>query len=243
MPRHSPNRFLKSLTSSDLDLLVPHLRLSEMEQGVVLVAANAPVERVYFPSGGFISLVTTLAGGDTLEAAMIGLDSFFGPMAALDGGLTLSDAIVQLPGCAFTMDSAARQSPTFRSLIVKHERALFTQALQSAACCAFHNVEARLARWLLQARDISGGGDRLPLTQEFLVQMLGARRSSVSLVTNKLQRAGLIRYSRGLIEIVDINGLKGVSCECYGAIKAHYDLLAIPACGVPANPCLKPCAG
>jgi CRP-like cAMP-binding protein len=233
MPEYSLSRFLKSLTSSDLDLLAPHLRSIEMTQGVVVAAANSALERVYFPSGGSISLVTTLAGGETLEVAMIGLDSFFGPMSALESGVAPSDAIVQLPGDAFAMDiqpfrSAARRSPTFRSMIVRHEQALFAQALQSAACCAFHTVEARLARWLLQASDGIGGGDLLPLTQEFLGQMLGARRSSVSLVANKLQRAGLIRYSRGRIEILDFDGLKNASCECYRAIKAHYGVLATP---------------
>jgi CRP-like cAMP-binding protein len=233
MPQYSLSGFLASLTSSDLDLLAPHLRSIEMTQGVVLAAANSAFERVYFPSGGSISLVTTLASGETLEVAMIGHDSFLGPMAALENGVALSDAIVQLPGEAFAMDlppfrDAARQSSTFRSMIVRHEQALFAQALQSAACCAFHHVEARLARWLLHANDGIGGGDLLPLTQEFLGQMLGARRSSVSLVANKLQRAGLIRYSRGRIEIVDLDGLKNAACECYRTIKAHYGVLATP---------------
>jgi CRP-like cAMP-binding protein len=200
--------------------------------GSVLVAAGERLEHVYFPSGGFISLVTSLEGGETLEVAMIGRDSFFGPMAALDNGRALNDAVVQLAGSAFMMEieafrAAAGLSPALRATVIEHEQALFAQALQSAPCCAFHTVEARMARWLLRASDISNS-DSLPLTQEFLAQMLGTRRSSVSIVANTLQRAGLIRYARGNIEITDREGLTDSACECYGVIKAHYDRLAPP---------------
>ena len=108
--------------------------------------------------------------------------------------------------------------------LIRHEQALFAQAQQSAACNASHTVEARLSRWLLRSRELAGS-NALGLTQEFVAQMLGVRRTSVSLVANTLQNAGLIRYSRGRIQITDLDGLRAASCECYGRVKAQYDRL------------------
>jgi CRP-like cAMP-binding protein len=118
----------------------------------------------------------------------------------------------------------AEASVTFRTTLIRHEQVLFAQAQQSAACNASHTVEARLARWLLRCRDLTGG-DTLELTQEFLGQMLGVRRTSVSLVANTLQKAGLITYSRGHIKVTNLKGLSDTSCECYATVKSHYDRL------------------
>jgi hypothetical protein len=160
---------------------------------------------------------------------MIGRDSMLGATAALDGQVSLNKAIVQLPGSGEILDvgrfrEVAEQSLALRTTLLRHEQVLFAQAQQSAACNASHTVEARLARWLLRSRDLSGS-DTLALTQEFLADMLGVRRSSVSPVAVTLQRAGLIRYSRGHIEILDLEGLQSASCECYETVKAHYDRL------------------
>jgi CRP-like cAMP-binding protein len=116
---------------------------------------------------------------------------------------------------------AADQSAPFRATLIRHELALFAQAQQSAACNASHTVEARLARWLLRVRDLPAS-DSFQLTQEFLAQMLGVRRNSVSLVANRFQQAGLIRYQRGHVEITDLEGLMNTSCECYETVKGHY---------------------
>ena len=160
---------------------------------------------------------------------MVGRDSIFGAAAALNGGIAINDAIVQLPGSALTVRSAlfrevAAVSLSFRTTMIRHEQAILAQALQSAACNASHTVEARLSRWLLRARDLSRS-DSLPFTQVFLSQMLAVERSSVSLVAGTLQHAGLIRYSRGHIDIIDVEGLNSSACECYLATKAHYDAL------------------
>jgi CRP-like cAMP-binding protein len=195
----------------------------------VLFEAGDKVDRVYFPHSGIISLVIELAGGETIEAAMIGRDSMLGATSALDGEISLNKAIVQLSGVGETLDVAqfrkvAEQSASLRTTLLRHEQVLFAQAQQSAACNASHHVEARLSRWLLRARDLNGA-DTLDLTQEFLAEMLGVRRSSVSPVANALQRAGLIHYNRGHIQILDIEGLRSTSCECYGTVKAHSDRL------------------
>jgi Crp-like helix-turn-helix domain len=170
-----------------------------------------------------------LSGGEVIEAAMIGRDGILGATAALDGLISLSKAIVQLGGNGETLDVArlrevADRSRDFRTTLIRHEQVLFAQAQQSAACIAAHTVEARLSRWLLRSRDLSGG-DTLLLTQEFLAQMLGRDRSSVSPAAHTLQKAGLIRYKRGHIEILNLEGLEDAACECYGTVKAQYDRL------------------
>jgi CRP-like cAMP-binding protein len=228
----SANQVLSALPYADFELMRPHLRSIELVHQTVLARAGEPLTHVYFPLSGIISLVVRLAKGATVEVAMIGRDSVFGGSTALDGGIAPNDAIVQLAGAASIIDAlelrkVADQSPAIRTALIRHEQALFAQALQSAACNASHSVEARMSRWLLRARDVSGS-DELTLTQEFLAQMLGVQRSSVSVVANTLQRAGLIRYARGRIEITNVDGLMQSACECYEAVKAHYDRLRIP---------------
>jgi CRP-like cAMP-binding protein len=225
----SPNRLLASLIPADLELLKPHLKRVDLVNEVVLFEPGATIDRVYFPHSGIISLVVELSGGQAIEAAMIGCDSMLGATSALDGQVSLNKAIVQLPGSGETLDVAnfrevAEKSPALRTTLLRHEQVLFVQAQQSAVCNASHAVEARLARWLLRSRDLSGS-DTLLLTQDFLAQMLGVQRSSVSPAANTLQSAGLIHYSRGRIEIVDLPGLRRAACECYGTVKAHYDRL------------------
>jgi CRP-like cAMP-binding protein len=225
----SPNSLLASLSAADFELLRPHLQHAELIHETVLARAGDTLARVYFPHSGIISLVLSLVGGEMIEVAMVGRDSVFGAAAALDGRTALNDAIVQLPGQASVLDvahlrAAAAQSETFRAALIRHAEFVFVQAQQSAACNASHTLEARLARWLLRARDLSGS-DTLHLTQEFLGQMLGVQRSSVSLVANTLNAAGLIRYRRGRIEITNLEGLTDSSCECYAAVKTQYDRL------------------
>jgi CRP-like cAMP-binding protein len=225
----SHNQLLASLNPADFELLRPHLKSVALDHEAVLFDVGDRVDRVYFPSTGIISLVVPLTSGQAIEAAMVGRDSMLGAAVALDVQVSLNKAIVQLAGVGLTLDverfrDAAEKSPEFRTIVTRHEQALFAQAQQSAACNAAHTVEARLSRWLLRSRDASGS-DTLDLTQEFLAQMLGVQRSTVSIVANSLQQAGLITYRRGRIEIVDLNGLQRNSCECYEAVKAHYQRL------------------
>ena len=160
---------------------------------------------------------------------MVGRDGVFNASSALDGQVSLNKGIVQLAGAASVIDVAplrkiAAEFEPFRSLLIRHEQVLFAQSQQSAACNSSHTVEARMCRWLLRMRDLADGHD-LTLTQEFLAQMLGVQRPTVSLVANTLQKAGLIEYCRGTIHLLDIEGLKQGSCECYATVKAHYDRL------------------
>ncbi|WP_315757209.1 MULTISPECIES: Crp/Fnr family transcriptional regulator [unclassified Bradyrhizobium] len=230
----SPNGFLSSLTDDDFELIRPYLRTVDLVQDSILAEVGEKLSRIYFPHRGVISLVVNLARGERVQVAMIGRDSLFGSMSLLAGGdpVVLNSAVVLVPGAASVVDidkvrAAAEQSPSFRALMLRHALAIYVQSQQTAGCNAAHTVESRLARCLLQTHDLSGG-NKLYITQEALAQMIGARRNSVSLVASTLQQADFIHYSRGHIEIIDLDGLKKTACECYGAVKAHYENLVRP---------------
>jgi CRP-like cAMP-binding protein len=226
----SPNGFLSALAPDDYELIRPHLRTVDLIQECVLVEVDEAIKRAYLPHKGVISLVVRLAKGEHVQVAMIGRDSIFGAFSGLGGdGTAMNSAVVLVPGIASIVDldhlrAAADQSATLRGALVRHALAVYTQIQQTAGCNASHTVEARLARCLLQTRDLSGN-DNLVLTQELMAQMIGARRNSVSLVANTLQQADFIHYSRGHIEITNLEGLSKTSCECYATVKAQYNRL------------------
>ena len=231
---HSSNLMLAALTPPDRDALLPHLKVIELPQELVLFDAGDPMKAVYFPHMGIVSLVVDLTSGDMIEAAMVGRDGVVGGSAALNGDLSLNKAVVQLMGRASVADvehvrTLAESSVVFRTALMRHEQFVMAQAQQSAACNASHAVEARISRWLLRCRDLAGSND-IALTQEFLAEMMGVRRTSVSLVANTLQQAGLIKYRRGHIRVLDVEGLQDAACECYDTVRSHADrLLKAPA--------------
>jgi CRP-like cAMP-binding protein len=221
-----PNQLLRMLDAADFDLLRPHLISIELVRETVLSETGAALRHVYFPHHGTVSITVGLSEGQTIEVAMLGRDSMVGGGAALADGIAVSDATVLFSGVASAIEvpalrAVAAASIAFRSLIIRHEQSLLARAQLSLLCNTLHPVEARLARWLLRARDLSDT-ETLALTQETLAQMMGVRRNAVSLVAHSLQRAGIIRYSRGQIEISDLPALEATSCECYSAAKAHY---------------------
>jgi CRP-like cAMP-binding protein len=225
----SVNRLLASLPAADFDLVRPHLTLARLEHEAVLHEAGEDITRVYFPHTGVVSLVVDLVSGETIETGMVGRDSLVGGSSALDGKVALNRAIVQIAGEASVLDlshlrKVAEKSIAFRTTLIRHEQLILVQAQQSAACNVSHTLEARLARWLLRCRDLMAS-DSLELTQEFLGQMLGVRRTSVTLVASTLQQAGLIRYRRGHIHIEDVESLQEAACECYQTVKSHSDRL------------------
>jgi CRP-like cAMP-binding protein len=225
----SPNQLLASLPAKALAAVQARLKLVELTHGAVLAEAGSPTKRVYFPHSGVISLVVELSVGEMIETAMVGRDGVFNAASALDGKVSLNKGIVQLAGAASVMEveqlrNLADEFKPFRERLIRHEQVLFAQSQQSAACNASHSVENRMCRWLLRMRDLADNDD-LVLTQEFLAQMLGVRRPSVSIVANTLQKAGLVKYRRGHIRLLDVKGLREGSCECYGTVKAHYERL------------------
>jgi CRP-like cAMP-binding protein len=187
---HRQNLLLASLSQSDLALLKPYLKLTHVNQHEVLFEAGGEVRTSYFPLTAIVSLVVGLSDGETVEAAMVGCDGVVSASSALDGKISLSKGVIQLAGevlvCeASVLKAAAFKSETLLSVLIRHEQTVFAQAQQSAACMANHNVEARLCRWLLRARDL-GRTDTLHFTQEYLAEMLGVRRTSVTVVAHTL---------------------------------------------------------
>jgi CRP-like cAMP-binding protein len=230
----SPNGFLSSLSADDFELVRPYLRTVDLVSESVLVEAGETLKRAYLPHRGLISLVVKLARGENVQIAMVGRDSLFGAFSTLGDPTSLNSAVVLVPGTASTLEidrvrAVADQSATFRATLLRHGLAVYAQIQQTAGCNASHTVEARLARCLLQTHDLSGS-DKLVLTQESMAQMIGARRNSVSLVANTLQQANFIHYSRGHIEITNLEGLSKTSCECYATVKAQYNRLLRPRC-------------
>jgi CRP-like cAMP-binding protein len=221
-----PNGFLSALNADDFELIRPHLRTVDLSQELVLVEVDDTLKRAYLPHGGVISLIVKLARGEQIQVAMIGRDSIFGTFSALGDPIALNSAVVLIPGVASALDvdrlrAAADQSSTFRAVLMRHGLAVYAQIQQT--------VESRLARCLLQTRDLAGS-DKLLLTQESMAQMIGARRNSVSLVANMLQQANFIHYSRGHIELNDPDALGRTACECYATVKAQYNRLLRPRC-------------
>jgi CRP-like cAMP-binding protein len=226
---HRTNLLLQALPEAEFEALRPHLEVVNLEKHAILIANGAPATHVYLPHAGAVSVVVGLSDGQMVKIAMIGRDSIVGASAALGDETSMTDAVVALPGTASTIEvgvlrAAADRSSTLRRLLARHQQALHVQTQQSAACNACHSVEARLSRWLLYARDLHDG-DRLPLTQEALARAIGVQRNAVSMVAHALREAGIISYSRGKIEIRDMEALRTTSCECYDTVRARQEQL------------------
>jgi CRP-like cAMP-binding protein len=226
------NHLLEALPEAERETLIPHLRAAHLTVKTVLFDPGQPILYVHFPVDGVISLVTPLADGNIVEVATIGNEGIVG-VPLVPGGSLAVRAISQVAGRTLRMDAAEffkslERLPVFRALVQKYVQALFGQISQAAACNRLHSNEERLSRWLLMSHD-RVGTDTFPITHEFLGQMLGSRRATVTLSAGLLQSAGLIRYHRGRVSIVDRDGLESVSCECYAIIKAALDRVISPA--------------
>jgi CRP-like cAMP-binding protein len=221
------NDFLAILPPHDFAQLAPHLRTVTLERGAMLHDAAEEIERVHFPHSGMVSLVAVMQSGAAVETATIGRAGVIGASTGLGTKHSVGRAIVQLPGTAAWLSAsqfhaAADRSQAIRDLIVRSSDLLLAQVQQSVACNTLHTLEARLCRWLLQAHDCMDG-NAIPVTQEFLAQMLGVRRTTVTIAAQLLQSAGLIRYRRGLIQIVDRPKLEELSCQCYAIVRRYTD--------------------
>jgi CRP-like cAMP-binding protein len=223
------NRLLAALPRKEYERLLPKLENASLSYKESLYEADKPIEYVYFINSGVVSLIVIMEGGAIVEVGTIGNEGMVGISVFLGANTIPGKAIVQVPGDGMRMKSGtlrneAKNGGPLHNVLRRYTQALLNQIAQSAACNRTHSIEQRCARWLLMTHD-SVRSDEFLLTQEFLSLMLGVRRPSVSTVANKLQKAGLIRYSRGRITIVDRQGLESVSCECYRIIKEEYDRL------------------
>jgi CRP-like cAMP-binding protein len=214
------NRLLAALPALDFVRLLPMLTETPLELKAVLHRPGEPIRHVYFPGGGFLSIVTVLENGRMVEVATIGREGMAGSGAVLDGLRTAPATMVQgASDLCYRMTAEAfraemdRGGP-FHTLLVRYSHAMLGGIMQGAACNAVHSVEQRLARWLLMAHDRMDS-NRFALTQEFASMMLGASRPTVSIVAGQLQAAGLIRYRRGTVTVLDRTRLEAAACECY----------------------------
>lgn len=226
------NRLLSALPSEDRGWLAPHLSTVDLEKGRLLYDPGDPIDQVYFPEDCLISLLTLMENGAAIESATIGREGALGLMCAVAPRQSLSRAIIQAPGSALRIASGPlhdvwSRSTALRELVDRHSEALFGHAIQSVACNALHAVEARFCRWLLSCHDRLDN-NTISLTQEFLADMLGVQRTTVTAVAGSLQAKGLIRYRRGVVDILDRAGLEAMTCECYGAVRRGYERL-LPA--------------
>jgi CRP-like cAMP-binding protein len=220
---------LASLPAEDFAHLSPYLSTVELERGKLLYDPGDRIDFVYFPHDGVISLMTLMENGTAIESATIGPEGALGLQAAVCPRQSLSRAIVQTPVRASRISATQlhevwEKSPRLRELVERHGEALFGHALQSVACNALHSVEARFCRWLLTCHDRIST-DTVALTQEFLADMLGVQRTTVTAVARALQAKGAIRYRRGVVDIIDRSVLEGLACECYGVIRRNYERL------------------
>ncbi|GAB4440388.1 MAG: Crp/Fnr family transcriptional regulator [Cyanobacteria bacterium J069] len=208
---------------------MPHLEPVSLSLKTIVHRPGEPIEHVYFPHRALISLVTILEDGSTVENSLVGREGMVGIQAFLGNGTMPHQAIVQVPNGGVRMSLAAFKAEFNRNgplhdLLLSYLRFLFIETAQGNACNSMHTVEERLARWLLNVSDRRQSNE-LPLTQEFIAQMLGIRRAGVTVAAGIFQQAGMIRYRRGNIVILDHESLKATTCECYQVIKTELDQL------------------
>jgi CRP-like cAMP-binding protein len=227
--RSLQNKLLAALPPAEFDLLLPHLKTETMAQGLVLVVPGDEFDQIYFPLSGMISILAVLQDGKAIETATVGIEGVVGAMAGFGLYTSLTRCVVQLPMevskiSAAQFRKAASNSDAIRNMCILYNEILLSQARVTAACNALHVIEARFCRWLLQSADRSAS-DTVRLTQEFLAEMLGVRRTSVTDIAVKMQEAGFISYSRGAIKILDRSALEKTSCECYKTLLDQADFL------------------
>jgi CRP-like cAMP-binding protein len=229
MPQRRTNRLLSLLSDDDYEHLRPHLSLIALDYRKILYEAARPIEHVYFPVEGVASLVITSADGASAEVGTIGSEGIVGLPVCLGDREAPSSVYVQVPGTALKMNADAFRGelghcPSLNLAMLRYAHAFFNQVAQSAACAHLHRVEERCCRWLLMTRDRMPSGEFL-LTHEFLGMMLGVRRTTVTEVMGSLQKAGLIRYRRGHVSILDPEALRQRACECYDISRLEFDRL------------------
>ncbi|HEX2089180.1 MAG TPA: Crp/Fnr family transcriptional regulator [Actinomycetota bacterium] len=238
-PVASGNRLIDSLPQSDRDALLALAKQVTLETGEVLAEADEPLRYAYFPRNGMVSIVTVVEDGTMVESGTIGNEGMFGIQIVLGAESSPNlRALAQIRTDAMRVEadefrSLALNASTLQSRLLRYSHVLLVQAAQAVLCNRRHSAEQRCAKWLLFAQDRMGT-DRIDLTQEFLSQVLGVRRASVTTVANALRKQGFIAYHRGSITILDRAGLESASCGCYAMIRQEYDRF-LKATGVSAN--------
>ncbi|MFN0317607.1 MAG: Crp/Fnr family transcriptional regulator [Burkholderiales bacterium] len=230
------NRLLAALPTAEFNRLAPHLELVPMPLGEALYESGGRLQHVYFPANSIVSLLYVMEDGASAEIAVVGHEGILGIALFMGGETTPSRAVVQSAGYGFRLSAQILKEEFNRGgvimhLLLRYTQALITQMAQTAACNRHHSVEQQLCRWLLLSLDRLPS-DELAMTQELIANMLGVRREGVTEAARKLQNAGLIRYSRGRITVLDRRRLEQAVCECYTVVKKEFDrLLSDPVSG------------
>lgn len=231
-PNPADNDLLASLPAADLERWRPQLELVDMPLGMVLYESGRTQSHVYFPTTSIVSLLYVMEDGASAEIAVVGHEGLVGVSLFMGGGSTPSRAVVQSAGQGLRLAANVlkvdfeRGGPILH-LLLRYTQALITQMTQTAVCNRHHSLDQQLCRWLLLSLDRLTGNE-LVMTQELIANMLGVRREGVTEAALKLQRAGLIRYARGHITVINRPGLEHRTCECYAVVKHEYDRL-LPA--------------
>jgi CRP-like cAMP-binding protein len=236
---HRANRLLAAMEPEDFARLEPHLEFLALPRGKVLYEAGEVIRHAYFPHDCVVSVLAVMRDGHLVEMAVFGREAVCGLVSAFISRRSHGRYVVQLAGAASRirvdrLKAALDQSQTLRDLFRRFVEALLVQTFQTVACNAVHSVEARCCRWILSTHD-RVDRDVLPLTHEFLAEMLGVQRSTISVVARNLQSAGLIGQSRGHIEVTDRSGLEENACECYDVVRRSYERL-LPMTYAPKAP-------
>ena len=234
------NKILLSISDSDYSSLRPHLEYVSLPNHLVLHEAGGKLEFAYFLNRGLISLVVVMKDGKTAEAGIVGHEGFTGTLAAVGLSRSPLQAVVQITGDGFRVEVGALQNtlesaPHLRLILSRYAAIRGMQVAQTAACNRLHDIEQRLARWLLMTQDRVDSGS-LPITHDFLATMLGTDRPSVSLAAGVLQKKKVIEYTRGAVEIVNRKKLEDSACECYGVIRQYDGELGLKY-GSEDSPC------
>ena len=221
------NRLLDAFNSESRARVDPHLERMEVKLGDVICEAGGVLHHAYFPDGAVLSLLTVLENGTAIETANIGREGAFGLFAAMNGHISFNRSLVQLQGAMLRiriniLHGEFERSAHIRHLFVSYSETLLAQIQQTVACNTLHSTRERISRWLLMMHD-RADGEYLGYTHEFLAEVLGVNRKSVTLAAQALQREGLIDYHRGTMQVVDRAGLEKTSCECYVTVKKHLD--------------------
>lgn len=220
------NRLLAALPPEVLARLLPRFELAELPVRHTLYAAGEPIAAAYFPETGWISMLASLESGDAAEVGMVGREGMVGLPLLFGSDRSPLEAMTQGGGTALRMDAATLQEeleaePGLGALLLRYAMAFGMQVSQTAACNGHHHVEDRLARWLLMSHDRAGRG-AFAMTDEFLAMTLGVHRAGISLAARVLQKAGLIDYAAGRVEITDRLGLEAASCGCYDVVEDEF---------------------
>jgi len=228
----SSNHLLAALPTTDWERWQSQLQLVDLKLGEVLYESGGKMAYVYFPVDAIVSLLFVLENGSSAEIAVVGNEGIVGVSVFMGGETTPSRAVVQSAGKCIRLDAETlktefKNSMPVMHLLLRYTQALITQMTQTAVCNRHHSLDQQLCRWLLLSMDRLSG-NHMVMTQELIANMLGVRREGVTAAAGSLQNAGLIRYTRGRIEVINREGLEARTCECYGVVKREYDRL-LPA--------------